>query len=114
MIRRWTDWAIGSVCLVCVGYVFFFVPVGRRTLFQHAWRIAQTEPAQELAEDARQKAGELSRRLAEEIEQLAADGGVAPGAGEAQQAGPARGREPASGASAPASPGGERARDRRR
>jgi hypothetical protein len=76
MIRRWTDWAIGSVCLLCVGYVFFFVPVGRRTLFEHAWRIAQTEPARELAEDARRTAGELSQRLAEQIEQLAADASV--------------------------------------
>jgi hypothetical protein len=37
---------------LAVLYVVFFVPVGRRTLWQHATRIAGTPEAQELGRDA--------------------------------------------------------------
>jgi len=42
---------LSTVALAIVGYVAVAVPVGRRTLFEHASEIARTQPAQELAED---------------------------------------------------------------
>jgi hypothetical protein len=41
---------VGSLTLFLL-YFAFFVNVGRRTLFEHLSRIAQTEEAQELGED---------------------------------------------------------------
>jgi hypothetical protein len=81
MIRRAVDTVIGAVCLGCVGYVVFFVPVGERTLFQHARRIAATEPAQELQRDATQTARTLGARVADELERPLTDAGApaAPG-----------------------------------
>lgn len=56
-------WLIG-LCVVL--FVFFFVPVGRWTLFQHTLRIAATEPAQELREDLERTGSELTERAMEE------------------------------------------------
>jgi hypothetical protein len=77
MIRRAVDTVIGAVCLGCVGYVYFFVPVGQRTLFEHTRRIAATEPAQELQRDATSTAHTLGARVVDELERMAPDGGVA-------------------------------------
>ena len=77
MIRRLVDTVIGTVCLGCVGYVYFFVPVGQRTLFEHTRRIAATEPAQELQRDATSTAHTLGARVVDELERVATDGGVA-------------------------------------
>ncbi len=41
-------WMIG---LIVVLVVYFLVPLGRYTLFEHTLRIAATEPAQELGEE---------------------------------------------------------------
>ena len=58
-------WLVG---LVVVLGVYFFVPVGRFTLFEHTLRIAATEPAQELGEDLEDEARDLSERAVEEWE----------------------------------------------
>ncbi len=76
MIRRAVDSVIGAVCLGCVGYVYFFVPVGQRTLFEHTRRIAATEPAQELQRDATTTAHTLGARVVDELERMAPDGGA--------------------------------------
>lgn len=76
MIRRLVESVIGTVCLACVGYVYFFVPVGRRTLFEHTMRIAATEPAQELGRDAATTAHTLEAHVLGEIDRLTTDGGV--------------------------------------
>lgn len=71
-------WLIG---LVVVLAVYFFVPVGRHTLFEHTLRIAATEPAQELGEDLSETSEELGQRARDEWEsrretrQHAASGG---------------------------------------
>lgn len=44
----------GIVYLTAFGvlaYLFFFVPLGRRTLWEHVQRIAATDEAQDLGED---------------------------------------------------------------
>lgn len=58
-------WLVG---LVVVLGVYFFVPVGRFTLFEHTLRIAATEPAQELGGDLEDEARDLSERAVEEWE----------------------------------------------
>lgn len=80
MIRRSINGAISAVCLACVGYVSFFVPIGHRTLFEHAVLIWRTEPAQELQRDATATAQVWGEHVASEIEHATRDGG-APDAG---------------------------------
>lgn len=48
MLRRLFSSLLSLIGLAVVAYVWFFVPIGRRTLHEHALRIAETEPAQEL------------------------------------------------------------------
>lgn len=79
MIRRSVDTVIGTICLACIGYVYFFVPVGQRTLFEHTMRIAATEPAQELGRDATTTAHTLGAHVLGEIDRLTTDGGVPDG-----------------------------------
>lgn len=60
-----TLWLVG---LIVVLAVYFFLPVGRFTLFEHTLRIAATEPAQELGEDLTETGEELSERAAAQWE----------------------------------------------
>jgi hypothetical protein len=53
----------GMLGLACVGYVAVAVPVGRRTLYEHASQIAATRPARELREDLAQAVGDAARRV---------------------------------------------------
>ncbi len=66
---------LSLVGLAVVGYVFFFVPLGQRTLYQHARRIAGTEEAQELGREAAVAAEELKEHLEEQIERHVLDAG---------------------------------------
>lgn len=50
-MRRLINGIIWLVGLVVILGVYFFVPVGRFTLYEHSLRIAATEPAQELGDD---------------------------------------------------------------
>ena len=52
-MRRLINGFIWLVGLVVILGVYFFVPVGRFTLYEHTLRIAATEPAQELGDDLR-------------------------------------------------------------
>ena len=56
-------WSIG---VIVVAIVYFFVPIGRYTLFEHTLRISATEPAQELGEDVSETASELGEAALEE------------------------------------------------
>ncbi len=66
------SWAMRSIVrgalyligLGVVAYVWFFVPLGRRTLHEHALRVAETEPARGLGGGA----ADASRRLAEHVQ----------------------------------------------
>ena len=61
--------ALSLVGLAVVAYVFFFVPLGQRTLFEHARRIAATDEAQELGDEAGEAAGRLRNHLEDEIDE---------------------------------------------
>ena len=56
-------WLIG---LVVVLVVYFFVPLGTYTLYEHTLRIAATEPAQELGDELGTATRELGERAVEE------------------------------------------------
>ncbi len=60
-----------------VGYGLFFVPLGERTLFQHIFRISQTDEAQDLGREARQASeravGEIRDQLEESRSEDAGD-----------------------------------------
>lgn len=58
-------WLVG---LVVVLAVYFFVPLGRFTLFEHTLRIAATEPAQELGDELEGASRDLGERAVEEWE----------------------------------------------
>ncbi|MEM6962755.1 MAG: hypothetical protein AAF550_13595 [Myxococcota bacterium] len=49
--------------LFCVGWFFFMVPLGERTLFEHCWRISKTDEARELGREF----GEAGSRLVDQI-----------------------------------------------
>ena len=63
MIRGTVKLAIGAVGLACFLYVFFLVPLGKRTLFEHVMRIGRTEEAQDLGREV----GEAGERVEQEI-----------------------------------------------
>lgn len=60
-MRRLLNGFLWLVGLVVVLGVYFFVPLGRYTLFEHTLRIAATEPAQELGDEL----GNASRAVGE-------------------------------------------------
>jgi uncharacterized membrane protein len=82
-MRRLINGILWFVGLVVVLFVYFLVPVGRFTLFQHTQRIAATEPAQELGRELGEAGEELRERAVEELEArrdeaLMRDAGAAP------------------------------------
>ncbi|MBZ0122137.1 MAG: hypothetical protein K8H88_34405 [Sandaracinaceae bacterium] len=63
--------------LCALTFVFFFVPIGQRTLWDHAQRIAATEPAQELGQELGAAGERVGDRARSEWEaRLQADGGI--------------------------------------
>jgi hypothetical protein len=63
-VIRWAlKMLVAFVGLCCVLYVFFLVPLGERTLYQHVRRIAATDEAEDLGREL----GEAGERLTEEI-----------------------------------------------
>jgi hypothetical protein len=64
-MRRLVHSALSLIGLAVLAYVYFFVPIGRRTLHEHALRIADTEPAREL----RGEAADATRRFASKLEE---------------------------------------------
>jgi hypothetical protein len=65
-MRRLVNAILWFIGLVVVLIVYFFVPVGRYTLFEHTRRIAQTEPAQELGRDLSDTGEALKERAVDE------------------------------------------------
>ena len=63
MVRRLIGLAVSLIGVGSFLYLFFEVPLGRRTLYEHCQRIAATEPAQELGEDLQSAGGQLHDRV---------------------------------------------------
>lgn len=66
---------LSLVGLAVVAYVVLFVPLGRYTIYQHARRIAGTEEAQELGDEAVQAAERLREHVEEEMDEHVRDAG---------------------------------------
>ena len=58
--------ALTLVGLAVTLYVWFFVPLGRRTLHEHALRIADTAPAQDLRDEVREATDRATAHVEEE------------------------------------------------
>lgn len=71
-MRRLVNGILWLIGLLVVLVVYFVVPVGRFTLFEHTRRIAGTEPAQELGRDLSAAGESLKERAVEEWETRAA------------------------------------------
>lgn len=65
MIRWLIRSAISLITLCVAAYLFFFVPLGRRTMFEHLVRISQTDEAQDLGREL----GDATDRLSDEFGQ---------------------------------------------
>lgn len=78
-MRRLISAALSLIGLAVVAYVWFFVPLGQRTLHEHALRIAATEPAQELGAEATEATERALEHVQSEWEQRYRDGGRADG-----------------------------------
>ena len=48
-------------------YLFFFVPLGQRTLYEHIRRIAATDEAQDLRDDVGEAGGRIRDRMRDEL-----------------------------------------------
>ncbi len=67
MIRRALSGLFSLFVLVVLGYLFFFVPLGERTLYDHVSRIAATPEAEELGRDAERASERLEEVVRERI-----------------------------------------------
>jgi hypothetical protein len=64
-LARW----VGSAFVTLIAaYVFFFVPIGRRTLYDHARRIATTPEAREFGDEMRTAGARVAERTRDEVE----------------------------------------------
>ncbi len=63
MIRFLIRASLSLVGFAVLAYAFFFVPLGRRTVFEHTMRILATEPAQELGDEAVQATERLTSHI---------------------------------------------------
>lgn len=66
---------LSLVGLAVVAYVVLFVPLGRYTIYQHATRIAGTDEAQELGDEAAQAAERLREHVEGELDEHVRDAG---------------------------------------
>lgn len=81
MIGRKLDAILGLIGLGTLVYVFFTVPIGSRTAYEHVRRIAATEPAQELGREVERTSQEVTKQVVEKARGIAAerlDSGVLP------------------------------------
>ncbi len=74
-MRSLTKTALSLVGFAVVAYVALFVPLGRYTLYQHASRIAGTDEAKELGQEAVQAAERLRDHVEDELDEHVRDAG---------------------------------------
>jgi hypothetical protein len=68
--------ALSLVGLAVVLYVWFFVPLGARTLHEHSLRIAATEPARELGDEVHEATERAAEHVQEQWQARYGDAGV--------------------------------------
>lgn len=78
---RLARWAGSAFVTLIAAYVFFFVPIGRRTLFDHTRRIATTPEAREFGDEMRTASARVAERTRDEVEGVIRHGVVPPDGG---------------------------------
>ena len=74
-------WAGSAFVTLIAAYVFFFVPIGRRTLYDHTRRIATTPEAREFGDEMRVAGSRVAERTRDEVEGVIRHGVLPPDAG---------------------------------
>lgn len=74
-------WAGSAFVTLIAAYVFFFVPIGRRTLYDHVRRIATTPEAREFGDEMRVAGARVAERTREEVASVIRHGVLPPDAG---------------------------------
>jgi hypothetical protein len=74
-------WAGSAFVTLIAAYVFFFVPIGRRTLYDHTRRIATTPEAREFGDEMRIAGARVAERTRDEVEGVIRHGVLPPDAG---------------------------------
>jgi hypothetical protein len=74
-------WAGSAFVTLIAAYVFFFVPIGRRTLYDHTRRIATTPEAREFGDEIRVAGARVAERTRDEVEGVIRHGVLPPDAG---------------------------------
>ncbi len=72
MIRKLFRFLLSLLTLAATLYFVFFVPLGRYTLWEHIWRIAQTPEARELGRGAGQTAVKATQQVSSEFQRILA------------------------------------------
>ncbi len=75
MIRKTLKAIVYVTAFGVLTYLFFFVPLGRRTMWEHVRRIAATDEAQDLGEDVSTATDRAGSALREKLRETAADAG---------------------------------------
>jgi hypothetical protein len=83
---RLARWAGSAFVTLIAAYVFFFVPIGRRTLFDHTKRIATTPEAREFGDEMRVAGSRVAERTRDEFEGVIRHGVLPPDAGARERA----------------------------
>lgn len=68
---------LSLIGLAVLAYGWFFVPLGTRTMHEHAMRIAETEPARELGDEAVTATERLADHVQGEWDSRYVDAGTA-------------------------------------
>jgi hypothetical protein len=75
MIRSAIKGTVYFTALCVLGYLFFFVPLGERTLWEHTRRIAATDEAQELGDDVSVAGERVETAVREKLRDAVIDAG---------------------------------------
>lgn len=67
LLLRPIRWALSLATTLALLYLFFFVPIGQRTLYEHVRRVAGTEEARELGRDVRGVSQRVLERVSDEV-----------------------------------------------
>ncbi len=73
MIRKLFRFLFSLLTLAATLYFVFFVPLGRYTLWEHLWRIAETPEAKELGKGASETAVKTTEKVSEEFRRIVAE-----------------------------------------
>lgn len=70
-MRKMINFVLWALGVIVTAAIYFFVPIGDYTLFEHTLRIAATEPAQELGEGVQQTASDIGAAARDEWDERA-------------------------------------------